>query len=377
MSRIGNMIKQAQLNISKNYNLTLNSRALLYFILILTIGDLIYFSIDGDVFFIFIYLAIGYLTSFFSKNMIVIMVISMTVTHILRLGKLSKNEGMESNNHDPESDFQEMQNEYNLNGVEDFQEMEEGEEEEEENVENFQEMEEGEEEEENVENFQEMEEEEGEEENFQEMEDGEEEEENVENFQEMEEGEEEEENVENFSDSADATKLMTAPYSKNSVPMSANNMKSFSPVPASSVMKIPTSSATKIPSSSSYSPSSVSSGPSSSLYTPSFAPSSKNTLQNATAEIERIKKELSTSNSRIGSVPTGNSNQDMLKMLGIDNSNTITNNKPIVNSGFDSLDTQTKKLLNTQHELMTNMENLSPLLAQAEKFMDKFKGLSQ
>ena len=332
MSRIGNMIKQAQLNISKNYNLTLNSRALLYFILILTIGDLIYFSIDGDVFFIFIYLAIGYLTSFFSKNMIVIMVISMTVTHILRLGKLSKNEGMESNNHDPESDFQEMQNEYNLNGVEDFQEMEEGEEEEEENVENF---------------------------------------------QEMEEGEEEEENVENFSDSADATKLMTAPYSKNSVPMSANNMKSFSPVPASSVMKIPTSSATKIPSSSSYSPSSVSSGPSSSLYTPSFAPSSKNTLQNATAEIERIKKELSTSNSRIGSVPTGNSNQDMLKMLGIDNSNTITNNKPIVNSGFDSLDTQTKKLLNTQHELMTNMENLSPLLAQAEKFMDKFKGLSQ
>jgi len=280
MSRIGNMIKTAQHNLFKNYTFTLNSRPLLYFVLFLTMGDLIYFSIDGDMLFIFIYLAVGYLTSFFSKNMIVIMVIAMTVTHILRLGKIGKNEGME--NADPIADFQEMKEEYNLNEL-----------------------------------------------------------------------------SEPFTDSQDETKMETGPYVKTP------NASSI--VPGPSAKKIPVSAPMGATNNAVPMRASV----------PMSTPSPANALKKATAEIERIKKELVNPTAKKDNVASGPINSDMLKMLGIENLPSIKNDNPIVNTGFDNLDTQTQKLLNTQKELMTNMENLSPLLAQAEKFMDKFKGLSQ
>jgi hypothetical protein len=299
MSRIGNMIKTAQHNLFKNYTFTLNSRPLLYFVLFLTMGDLIYFSIDGDMLFIFIYLAVGYLTSFFSKNMIVIMVIAMTVTHILRLGKIGqdsespttkssgfgKNEGMENHNGstDPIADFQEMKEEYNLNEL-----------------------------------------------------------------------------SEPFTDSQDETKKETG-----------HNIKTPSAsvtVPGPSTKKTPVAAPVRATNNA---------VPMSASVPMSNTPSPANALKKATSEIERIKKELVNSTAKQDNVANGPINSDMLKMLGIENSPSIKNDNPIVNSGFDNLDTQTQKLLNTQKELMTNMENLSPLLAQAEKFMDKFKGLSQ
>ena len=300
MSRIGNMIKRSQTNILKGYELSLNSRVLLYFILFLTMGDLIYFSIDGDMLFIFIYLAVGFLTSFFSKNMIVIMVIAMTVTHILRLGK-HNNEGMENqedyNGNNPISDFQKIEEEYDLNDLTS--------------------------------------------------------------------------KTENFTGPPPSSSLP-----KSSVPTGSkiDTDKDILNKVVKSLQKTNNNSAnpaasSSIPTSTTVKNSNVSHGPSS-------APAPINALKKATAEIDRIKKELNTSNAKHLSVPNGASNSEMLKMLGVDNSPTVNNNKPIVNSGFDNLDTQTQKLLNTQKELMTNMENLSPLLAQAEKFMDKFKGLS-
>ena len=301
MSRIGNMIKQAQHNIFKNYTLTLNSRPLLYFVLFLTMGDLIYFSIDGDMLFIFIYLAVGYLTSFFSKNMIVIMVIAMTVTHVLRLGKIGKNEGMENHNdgsNDPIADFQEMKEEYNLNEL--SESFTDGQDKTGPNV-------------------------------------------NSPNA-----------SVTGLSPSAKKiptadiiNKVVNSLQTANKTPAAAQIQTTINAVPMSASVPI------------------------SSAQSPAVA------LNKATAEIERIKKELVNSTSKNDNVANGPINSDMLKMLGIDNSATIKNDNPIVNTGFDNLDTQTQKLLNTQKELMTNMENLSPLLAQAEKFMDKFKGLSQ
>jgi len=261
-------------NIFKNYRFTLNSRILLYFILILSIGDLIYFSLAGEMMFFFIYLAVGYLTSFFSKNMIVILVVSMTVTHVLRFGKRAGNEGME-NQDDPISAFEEMKKDYD--GLE---------------------------------------------------------------------------SKEPFDPYLDRTDLETAPAAASS--------KNIAKVPTSSTMAV-----AKGP---------VSAGP---------APiSAIDKLKKSTAQIQKIKdnlhaaraKEIATPISAFGDTPAP-SLKNLMKTK-VDSALAINNSTPVI-SGFENLDAQTKKLLNTQHELMSNMENLSPLLAQAEQFMAKFQGLAK
>lgn len=81
-----------------NYYKLLNCRSVLYFILILALCDLFYFAMEKDYLFCGIFILIGFLTSFFSKNMMVILVIAIALTNILRFGKsASVNEGMEDN----------------------------------------------------------------------------------------------------------------------------------------------------------------------------------------------------------------------------------------------------------------------------------------
>ena len=278
MSKFGNMFK--------NYRFTLNSRILLYFILILSIGDLIYFSLAGEMMFFFIYLAVGYLTSFFSKNMIVILVVAMTVTHVLRFGKRAGNEGME-NQDDPISAFEEMKRDYD--GLE---------------------------------------------------------------------------SKEPFDPYLDRTRLETAPA----------NIDAASPVSASSenVSKV-----AKGPASAS-----VAKGPSRAESAGPAPISAIDKLKKSTAQIQKIKdnlhaareKEIATPISAFGDIPASSLNN--LMNTKVDSALAINNSTPVI-SGFENLDAQTKKLLNTQQELMSNMENLSPLLAQAEQFMAKFQGLAK
>ena len=81
-----------------NYYKLLNCRSVLYFILILALSDLFYFAMEKDYLFCGIFILIGFLTSFFSKNMMVILVIAIALTNILRFGKSATvNEGMEDN----------------------------------------------------------------------------------------------------------------------------------------------------------------------------------------------------------------------------------------------------------------------------------------
>jgi hypothetical protein len=276
-------------NILKNYRFVLNSRILLYFILILSIGDLIYFSLAGEMIFFFIYLVVGFLTSFFSKNMIVILVVAMTVTHILRFGKHAGNEGME-NKDDPISAFEEMKKDYN--GLE---------------------------------------------------------------------------SKEPFDPYLDRTKLETAPA----------NIDATAPVSASSenvstVAKGPaTTTVAKGPATTTVAkgPASASPGPASAI----------DKLKQSTAQIQKIKDNLQAARAKematpISTIPISSLNN--LMNTKIDSPLAINNSTPII-SGFENLDAQTKKLINTQQELMSNMENLSPLLAQAEQFMAKFQGLAK
>ena len=74
---------------------TLNNKWILYFVLFVSIVDLFNFFTIGDTTAIAIFIVVGFLTTYFSKNMLVILVISIAVTHIARYGNASL-EGMES-----------------------------------------------------------------------------------------------------------------------------------------------------------------------------------------------------------------------------------------------------------------------------------------
>jgi hypothetical protein len=99
------MFSKAQSKMLKqNYYALLNNRVLLYFILFLSIVDLLFFSVVGEYMFVGIFIIIGYLTSFFSKNMMVIFTIAMVATNIIRFGRHASVEGMEDQEPEPNQD---------------------------------------------------------------------------------------------------------------------------------------------------------------------------------------------------------------------------------------------------------------------------------
>jgi hypothetical protein len=80
-------------------NSILYNRALLYFIFFLALFQLYTFSVSGNATLAITFLLVGFLTSFFSKNMIVILVISLVFTGILQFGVSTTNmEGMQEGN---------------------------------------------------------------------------------------------------------------------------------------------------------------------------------------------------------------------------------------------------------------------------------------
>lgn len=112
-------------NISKMSNDVLHNRFILYFIFILAVGNLFHFVFSNDLMSVGVFIVSGLLTSFFSKNMVVIMVISMVVTNVIRVG--GGTEGFESKGGIMEN----MQDA--LNAIEELEDMEgEGESDEEE-----------------------------------------------------------------------------------------------------------------------------------------------------------------------------------------------------------------------------------------------------
>jgi hypothetical protein len=82
---------------------TLNNKWILYFVLFVSIVDLFNFFKIGDTMAIAIFIIVGFLTTYFSKNMLVILVISIAVTHIARYGNASI-EGMDSEEEEEEEE---------------------------------------------------------------------------------------------------------------------------------------------------------------------------------------------------------------------------------------------------------------------------------
>ena len=75
---------------------SLNHPVVLYFVLLVALADLLYLSVAGKYEFAAIFVMIGFLTSFFSKNMTVIMVVAIVATSILQFGGAAGIEGLEN-----------------------------------------------------------------------------------------------------------------------------------------------------------------------------------------------------------------------------------------------------------------------------------------
>jgi len=85
------------LKMKYNLNPILHNRIVLYFIALLALLDMVYFLNANDLISFSTLILVGILASFFSKNMIVILVIALTITHILKYGNAAYvSEGMEN-----------------------------------------------------------------------------------------------------------------------------------------------------------------------------------------------------------------------------------------------------------------------------------------
>ena len=73
-------------NALKDSGKILHNRFVLYFVLLLALADLLYLAMGGEYISVAIFLLSGFVTSFFSKNMMVVMCIAMVITNILKYG---------------------------------------------------------------------------------------------------------------------------------------------------------------------------------------------------------------------------------------------------------------------------------------------------
>jgi hypothetical protein len=94
----------------KNSNSILHNRVLLYALLILALLDLFYLANSRDFTSVTIFILIGLLTSFFCKNMIVILFVSICITHILKYPR-SLEGAKNMNDEEDEEEKENMENE--------------------------------------------------------------------------------------------------------------------------------------------------------------------------------------------------------------------------------------------------------------------------
>jgi hypothetical protein len=80
---------------SSNNNAIIHNKYILYIILFIALVDLHCLTVAGDFVSISIFILIAFLTTFFSKNMLVILFIAVTVTNILKYGSNIRQEGFE------------------------------------------------------------------------------------------------------------------------------------------------------------------------------------------------------------------------------------------------------------------------------------------
>ena len=88
-----------------NTKSVLYNRYVLYVIALLSLINILYLAINNDFNSVIVFITIGFLTSFFSKNMIIVLSIALLFTHALNYAKHMYNiEGMSDNKNKNEND---------------------------------------------------------------------------------------------------------------------------------------------------------------------------------------------------------------------------------------------------------------------------------
>jgi len=119
---------------NKTSNSILHNRVLLYAILLLALLDLFYLANVKDFTSVIVFILVGVLTSFFCKNMIVILFVAICITHILKYPRSL--EGAENMNEEEKENMENEEDKENMENEEDKENMENEDEEKKENMEN-------------------------------------------------------------------------------------------------------------------------------------------------------------------------------------------------------------------------------------------------
>jgi hypothetical protein len=80
--------------VSTPEKLILSNKYFLWLVLAFSLLNLLYMAVGGDYMSIVAFLLVGFLTSFFSKNMVVILLVAIVVGNVVRFGARSLHEGM-------------------------------------------------------------------------------------------------------------------------------------------------------------------------------------------------------------------------------------------------------------------------------------------
>jgi hypothetical protein len=102
----------------------LNNKWILYFIFVVGIYDVISFYQRNNLVAVAVFFIVGFLTSFFSKNMIVIIVMAIAVTHLITYGN-RMTEGLKNADGEEDEDNDEEEEEGFEEGIEEEEDVEE------------------------------------------------------------------------------------------------------------------------------------------------------------------------------------------------------------------------------------------------------------
>ena len=90
--------------VSSPDKLILSNKYFLWAVLAFALLNLLYMAVDRDYLSIVVFVFVGFLTSFFSKNMVVILLVAIVVGNVIRFGARSLREGMQEGAEDEEEE---------------------------------------------------------------------------------------------------------------------------------------------------------------------------------------------------------------------------------------------------------------------------------
>jgi len=93
-----------KINKKLDMGVIIHNRYVLYFLAVLAAIDLFYFAMVGDNMSAIIFILVGLLTSFFNKNMILVLTVALVTTHLLKYGtKVAEGLENQDSTEDPKS----------------------------------------------------------------------------------------------------------------------------------------------------------------------------------------------------------------------------------------------------------------------------------